>query len=292
MLVCHIILTMGALVWADTETMKTSIKIPVETKNISTGLIVTGPPVQGIEIQVTGPVEAIQSLPGTKLNFDLDLSGKGIGIHIIAVSADLIKLPKGITIVKLNTPSITIRIDREIKKEVAVAVVIDGKPAPGYQTAGVQIEPGKVVLRGPQMVLKGIEKISTNPIDCTDASESFKKKIALNLPENVSKLLPTDPILAHVHIEEMLISRTFEKLKVTGHNSKHSFSITPPVIRIEVKGPYSIVNDLENCPEFEIYIDLKNLDPGVYVRRATIALPVTTVLLGVSPEIFTVKIGG
>jgi hypothetical protein len=41
-----------------------------------------------------------------------------------------------------------------------------------------------------------------------------------------------------------------------------------------------------------VLVELKNLSPGVYVRRATITLPVKTTLVKVEPELFTVKIIG
>ena len=173
-----------------------------------------------------------------------------------------------------------------------MAVVIVGAPAPGYLVAEATVKPGWVVLRGPQAVLVGIEKIATNPIDCSALSESFRKEITLDLAEYVAIVFPPDPIIAQVNIQEMVIVKAFQDLAVIGRNTQYSFNITPPVIEIEVKGPYTVINDLENNLEFEIYVDLKNLQPGVYVRRATIALPVTTALVGVSPEIFTVTIGG
>jgi len=39
-----------------------------------------------------------------------------------------------------------------------------------------------------------------------------------------------------------------------------------------------------------VYVDLKGLPPGTYVKRATITLPVKTALIGVTPEMFTIKI--
>ena len=47
---------------------------------------------------------------------------------------------------------------------------------------------------------------------------------------------------------------------------------------------------LDNEKGIHVYVDLKSLKPGVYIRRATITLPVKTTLIGVKPEIFTVKI--
>jgi hypothetical protein len=39
-----------------------------------------------------------------------------------------------------------------------------------------------------------------------------------------------------------------------------------------------------------VFIDLKGLKPGMYIRHATILLPGNVTLLSVSPTIFTVKV--
>ena len=91
-------------------------------------------------------------------------------------------------------------------------------------------------------------------------------------------------------IEEQIVEREFKSITVEGKDSTYTFSITPPAIDIRVKGPVNILEKLYQEKELEVYIDLKGLKPGVYVRRASIILPVKTILVGVKPEIFTVKI--
>ena len=295
--VCALILVFGFVLvgvllqtTAAQDTIEASIQIPVLGVNIAPGLIVTGPSVRGIEIQVGGSEEHMHALQETRMKYELDLTGLGNGIHTIPIKPESIILPEGVSIIKLNTPTITIRIDREIKKELPIVVSVEGETAPGFQITRVSISPHKAVLRGPQYILDDIEHITTNPIDITGASETFKKEITLDLVESVTVVFPEDPILAHIDIAEKTITRTFKDLPLAGRNIKRTYSITPPAISLEVKGPVNIVNTLETDETFVVYLDLTGLKPGVYVRRATIVLPVTTLLVGVSPEIFTVTI--
>ncbi|MBW2175404.1 MAG: hypothetical protein JRH03_00345 [Deltaproteobacteria bacterium] len=278
--------------WAAQESVDASIKIPVVSANVAPGLIMTGPSAQGIEIHVAGSAQRIQALQESRLEYVLDLSGLNDGVHTIPIIPEQIQLPDGISILKLNTPSITIRIDKEIRKEVSVTVYMEGEAAPGFHVTGATASPGKAVLGGPLYILKNIEHIATNPIDIAGASESFKREITLDLVENVTVLFPSNPIIAQIDIMEKMITRTFENVAVLGRDTGFSFSISPPVISIDVKGPANVVNTLETSEEFIVYLDLNGLKPGVYVRRATIVLPVTTALVGVNPEIFTVTIKG
>ena len=272
------------------ESVEASIKIPIRWVNLAPGLIVTGPSVQGIEIQVAGSADRMQGLQKALLKYDLDLSGLGNGIHTIPIKPEASKLPDGIAIAKLTPPTITIHIDREIKKELPIVVSVEGEAALGFHVAGISTTPRKAVLSGPQFILDDIEHISTNPIDVSGASETFKKEITLNLAEGVTVVFPEGPILAQVDIAEKTITRTFQNLPLAGRNTELPYSITPPDITLDVKGPANVVNTLETGEAFVVYVDLNGLKPGVYVRRATIILPVTTMLVGVSPEIFTVTI--
>ena len=181
-------------------------------------------------------------------------------------------------------------IEASIKKEVPIVVSMEGEAAPGFHVTRASASPEKAVLRGPQYILDTIEHIATNPIDIAGAAESFKKEITLNLVESVTVLFPADPILAHIDIAEKLITRSFKDLPLKGRNTSLSYSISPPVISLDVKGPANIVNVLETSEIFVVYLNLEGLKPGVFVRRATIVLPVTTALVGISPEIFTVTL--
>lgn len=272
------------------HSVEAAIKIPLYGVRITPGLIMTGPSVQGIEIKVAGSTEHMQALQEAPLKFELDLSGLNNGIHTIPITPEQITLPEGISILKLNTPTITIRIDREVKKELPIVVFVEGETAPGFHVTGTSASPRKAVLRGPKYILDDIEHINTNPIDIGGASESFRKEITLDLAESVSVLFPADPIRAQIDIAEKTITRSFKNLSLTGRHTHLPHSITPPAISLDVKGPANIVNALETNEEFVVYLDLTGLEPGVYVRRATIVLPVTTALVGVGPEIFTVTL--
>lgn len=267
-----------------------SIKIPLSGVNISRGLILTAPLDQGIEIQVTGPADRLQALKRTRLKYELDLTGLGSGIHTIPVSPDRIALPVGISITKLKTPAVTLWIDREIKKELPIVISLEGETGPDFHLTGVSAYPGKALVKGPQNILDDIEHIATKPIELDGASESFKKEITLDIAKSVTVVFPEYPILARIDIAEKTITRTFEDLPLTGRNINLPYHISPPAISLDVKGPANIVNTLKTSQEFAVYMDLKELKPGIYVRRATIVLPVTTLLVGVNPEIFSVTI--
>jgi YbbR domain-containing protein len=145
-------------------------------------------------------------------------------------------------------------------------------------------------LKGPKQLIDEIQYISTAAIDVTGVSESFKKEVPLVLIENVQIAPASSPIVAQIVVEELIITKTLKDIAVQGKDTSLAFQISPPLITLQVKGPANALSTLASKNDFNVYIKLADLQPGVFVRRATIELPVEITLIDVEPKIFTVTI--
>ncbi|MCD4804219.1 MAG: hypothetical protein K8R07_00915 [Desulfobacterales bacterium] len=288
-ILCFFLVSCFFLLWHDSPFQETDIFIPIDLGKIPDGLSITDPPLKGIEVRIRCPESLVKTLSEIKSRYLLDLSDINEGVNNIPIRKDGIKLPSGISIINITPSFLTLKVEKELKKELPVIVSFSGKPATGFFTYAVT-RPSSVMLKGPVNILGPIEKIFTKPIDVNGLSESFKKEIALDLPECLDIISFSGIILAEVFIEEQIVAREFKNIPVKGKDSTYTFSITPPAIDIEIKGPVNLLEKLYQENELEVCIDLKGLKPGSYVRHASIILPVKTILVKVKPEIFTVKI--
>ncbi|MBN1931174.1 MAG: hypothetical protein JW786_06145 [Desulfobacterales bacterium] len=269
---------------------ETDLFIPVDIGEVPEGLTIIGPQVNGIELRVSGSKKLIETLPDLNLRYLLDVSKVNIGANPISIDLSRIPLPKGISPISLHPSFLTVRVENEIKKELPVAISFSGNPVEGFFVASAVSQPSSVILRGPKPMLDSIEKIFTKPINLRGLSESFKIEIPLDLAENLYIISSSTIILAEISIEEEIIKKKFENIPVVCEDTSYNCLITPPTINIEVKGPTNILKKLQIKNDIKVYLDLKNLKPGVYARRAAIMLPLKMVLVSVKPEIFTVKI--
>lgn len=282
---------MGAYFFRPAASLEeTNILIPVGFDKIPSGLTITSFSPKTIEVQVRGPKSAIKNICSLKLLYLVDLSDVAAGFNSIPVNIEHVGFPKKFSILKINPAFLDVVVDIEIYKKVSVEVFYTGKPASNSFVSGALVKPSSLILRGPEKFLHPIEKVLTKSIDINGASESFKKEITLDLPENIDIVFPAGVIYAEFFLKEKFAIKKFSNIPVKGKNTKYSYSITPPAINIEIKGPVNILEKLKAKEEINIYVDLKKLKPGIYVRRAAITLPVKTTLAGVDPEIFTVKI--
>jgi len=266
------------------------IFIPVNSKKIPEGLIITNSPFTGIEVHVRGPKSIMRTLSDLKIQYAIDLSGVNIGVNIIPIHQAQIPLPNGISILKINPDSITVKVENEIKKKLPVNIFLTGKPAKGFMVVSAKAEPMSVILRGSEDTLGQMDKVSTKPINIKGLSGSFKKEVALDLVENLKLVDSSKIILANVIIKERLTTKTFDNIPVQGDGGLYVYRITPPAITIKVKGPVNMIEKFYGGDGVQVYVDLKGLKPGVYHKRATITLPVKTTLIDAKPEIFKVKI--
>jgi len=257
---CILLGALAVIVWPGAAVHESDIFVPVKFRKIPAGLIITGPHVKGIEVRAQGPKSAMKALAQLKLQYFLDLSNINAGVKTIPIDQDRITLPRGISIIKVNPAFLTVRVAKEIKKELPVSLSFSGKPASGFTVTGAVAKPLSFHLRGPENILGPMVKIMTKPIDIKGLSESFKKEIALDLAEDLVNISASKVVLVEIFIEEKIVTRSYQDIPVIGKDTPYTYTVT------------------------------KGLKPGVYVRRAAINLPVKSTLIGAEPEVFTVKL--
>ena len=276
--------------WPTASLDETDILVPVGFEKIPSGLTITTFSSKNIEVRVRGPKSAIKGISNKKLRYSADLSNVSAGLNSIPVNIEHVSFPETLSILKFNPTSLDIVADIEIYKKVPVKVFYTGEPASNLFVADALAKPSSLILRGPKKLLHPIEKILTKSVDINGALKSFKKEITLDLPEDIDIVFPTGVIHAEILLKEKFAIKKFSNIPVKGKNTKYLYSISPLAIDIEIKGPVNILDKLKVNDNINVYVDLKGLKPGIYVRRAAITLPVKTTLAGVEPEIFTVKI--
>ena len=269
---------------------ETDILIPVGFDKIPSGLTITSFSPKNIEVRVRGPKSAIKDIGNLKLLYSANLSDVSAGLNSIPINLEQVGFPKKFSILNVNPAFLDVVADIEIYKKVPVEVFYTGEPASNFFVADALAKPSSLILRGPKKLLHPLVKVLTKSVDINGASDSFKKEITLDLPEDIDIVFPSGVIHAEIFLKEKFAVKKFSNIPVKGKNTKYSYSITPLVINIQIKGPVNILDKIKAKEEINVYVDLKDLKPGIYVRRAAITLPVKTTLAGVEPEIFTVKI--
>lgn len=284
------------------DVVETDLLLPVDFANIPDNMILAGFHTDKIEIKIQAPQQLIEEIQAKSPRYPVDLytdlafdpAGDSVSIepgeYLLPVEQARISLQPGIKILSFNPSYLSVTLEKKIRKSFKIIVPYTGQPAQGHRVLDAATEPSSIELIGSFSVIQAINELKTKPIDLTDARESFKKNIPLDL-ENTSVFSESGLIVTvSVPIQEVLAIKTIEDLSIQIRNTNLKGSIEPPQITIRVKGPFETLNNREIMDQIQAFIDLKDLQPGVYARHIYIDVPVGLLMAEAIPQVFTVKI--
>lgn len=281
---------LGVFLWQYEASVELEVNVPVTFANLPSDLIIAGQPLKEVEVRMKGAKAILKAFSEKELSCAFDLARVSTGLITLTVDESNLQLPAGISAVHIEPTSITLRVEPKQIKTVPVAATLVDNPAPGYRVALTLSTPSTLQIIGAEKSVAGIDQLATHPISIKDVADSFKKEITVDLPSGVSiGNGGTTLVTVQVNIEENVVVRRFENIPVEGRNTAFPVKISPPNISIDVRGPE---NDLSSLSvENMVYVDLKDLPPGVYVRRPQFSLPPGSSFVQVNPAVVTITIG-
>ena len=254
------------------------------------GLTTAAPLVKFVSARVKGPTHLLNSLTDNPLKYSLNLAASGPGLKSITLSSKHFGLPQVLHITDIKPETITLRIKTSDRKTLPVYLAIAGKPATGFAVIDSFTIPCDVTVSGPKNLLTGMDRVMTRPITIEGIAESIKKETALDLPDDVKAIGLTKAIVADIRIEEKINRRILTGVPVVARGTGYSAVFSPPEIVLEIEGPANTLAKLDRTGDILAFMDLTGLKRGVYVRRASISLPLSITLVKAEPELFTVSV--
>ena len=158
-----------------TSTGKTemTLTVPLELRNIPSGMTVVGDVTSTVEVRVQGQERVLRDASfGKRVSGMLDLSQTKEGENIVRISPDDITRPAGVTVTHLSQHEVRVQLEPITRKSFRLRPVLRGAPAPGYRLSGVFVTPPRISVEGPASVMKTLDRIETMPIDVQGLKES------------------------------------------------------------------------------------------------------------------------
>jgi YbbR domain-containing protein len=185
---------------AGQEKSEISLKVPVEITNIPADLLVVDDVVGDVDVRLYGPRTLIRRAAEERLVKPVNLAGLGPGEHVVQVLPEDLKLPPGVTVLRLSPGRFTITLAKRVTREVQVRPVLTGQPAEGLQVAEVSFKPDKVIVSGRQEDLGDLDWIWTTPISLDQRRDSFQQTVRLRLPPGRTVRVNLTEVEAHVRL--------------------------------------------------------------------------------------------
>lgn len=166
--------------------MEISLGVPVELHNLPPEMEVVRGPVERVDVRMSGPRRVVSRISQLGIYIPLDLMGAAEGETTFELFTSDIKVPERITVTRVSPSSVTIFLERTVKKKVGIVVPVEGTPAKGFTALEPVITPDVMEIKGPRSRLAIIKTLKTAPVIIEGAIEDVEGETSVIFPEEGS----------------------------------------------------------------------------------------------------------
>lgn len=217
------------------------------------------------------------------------------GTFAVALGPANVNAPGNARIDFIRPAVLTLRLDREITKQVPVKVETQNLLPDGYEIDKMVVTPATVELSGPALVINEVESISTVPVDLDGRIRSInKRRLALVAGDNLAGAALDPPaVTLDLAIVERSISSLFPDMPVLPMlppGRAVRVDLDPDVATLTVKGRPELMKTLvaEDIRLFVDVTDVPSSDSAKLPIRAV--LPNGIVLVRTEPATVAVHL--
>ena len=261
-------LVLAILLWmavaAQQSPVDRGMRIPLEVQNLPPNLEMVDAPQETVDVRVRGAGDTLARLAPGDLVASIDLSAAQPGRRLFHVSPDRVRVPFGVQVTQVTPSSVAFRFEPSASRTVPVHPTLEGEPAPGYIVDEMQVQPKSVEVVGPESALRRVTEALTEPVWVGDASAAVKATVAVAVAESGVRLKSPRAAQVQVQIVPAPAERQLNvPVRMRGLMSGLNAVITPPLVRVRVRGTTTALNRLKDSAVLA-FVDLDGIAEGDY----------------------------
>ncbi len=273
-----------------------NVTLPVEIVNLPRDLIISNQFKKQIEVTISGQRSLIRGMTEQHISRSIDLSKATPGTIVIQNDPDSISLPRGLSILRVQPPTLTLLLDRLIQKELPIKPILVGKVHKDFRLDSVTVDPLTLKISGPQAILDPEENLRTLPIVINGLSESTVKQVSLALKHEISDLIGEPVVAVRLNLSALKKEMKFTDIPIDfehdkGKQTEMIYRLSPPTVSIKAEIPQGMIrkpNGLKSL--FQAKIRPETLQPGSLKLKVLVEAPSQIKIISVSPDTVTLKI--
>jgi YbbR domain-containing protein len=238
-------------------------------------LEISNDPPKFVDVTLTGSRTKLDNLSPLDLVATIDLTDQREGERVVRLAEKVqLTLPQGLRIVRFLPPTIPIRLEPIIDREIRLEPKISGEPADGYEIYSITPSQNTVVIRGPVTRVSQLDKAPTETVWLAGQKETFTaSNVAIDIPDpKIDLLSPTVNI--RIEIGEQRIEKTFTDVPVSAAGGAN---VEPAKATVTVLGPRGFLENLKPeeikivlNAESEPVLELPSALAGKLILRSTV----------------------
>lgn len=273
-----------------------NVTIPVEIVNLPRDLVISNQFKKQLEVTISGQRSLIRALTEQHISRSIDLSDATPGTVVKQNQPDSIKLPRGLSILRIQPPTLTLLLDQLIQKKLSIKPILVGKVHKDYMLSSAVSDPPTLEISGPQAILGKEELLNTSPIDINGLSQSIVKQVPLDLQPEIADLIGEPIVAVRINILELKNEVTLSDIQVEfdlagGKETETIYLIKPATITITAEIPQRMIktpNDVKQL--FHAKIKPETLKASSLQLKVLVEAPSEVKIFSVSPDTVTLKI--
>lgn len=176
------------------------LKVPVELVNIPPHLIVVNDIPLALQVRVRGEKKQLELYKKQGNVFMVDLSQAKPRAMTIPIFPQDLGIPDNLEVISIVPFQLEVVMESRLTKLIPVSPQIENSPPKGY-TWDIKVTPDRVMVQGPESVIKEINTISTIPFSALEPFP-FETTVLLNPPHALARIVRPREVTVSVHIEK------------------------------------------------------------------------------------------
>jgi len=222
--------------------------------------IITGTDPDKVNLVVSGDARRLKSL--SVLSALLDLSSVQAGERTVALSPSdvFVNLPTGVKLEDVTPNRLKIKIERIVEKEVPVKVETDGDLPANLEIYSKTPSLPRVIVRGSESLLKGLDSLSTEKIAVTGRSGDFTQRSVSLVPPASNASIQNGSVDVTIRIGEKRLEHSYSVAVGSGRTVK--FTIYGPASLVQKRKPdeFKVTIDPDGTPQVTLPADMQNVE--------------------------------
>ncbi len=261
---------LASVLWltvAGEHVVERSLRVPLAVRNLDTTLEIVGELPAAVDVRVRGSAAQLSRLDSGDVVAMLDLSTARTGpSRLFHLRTDEVIVPYGIDVAQVLPPTISLSIEKSVRRLVPIMPVTEGDPAPGFVVGRISAEPATVQVVGPESHVREVASATTEPVEIGGRNERVRDVVTVGVLDS-SVRLAEQPLSATVVIEILPapIERDVPGVPVRWRNIAQGLvpRVVPVVVRVNIRGRREALGRIR--PDaIDAFVDLSGLGPGSY----------------------------
>jgi len=286
---------LASVLWftvAGEHVVERSLRVPLAVRNLPTHLEIVGDLPDSVDVRVRGSSAQLSRLDAGDVVAMLDLSSDRTGQRLFHLRADEVRVPYGIEVAQVIPPTISLSLEKSVKRSVPIVPATDGDPAAGFVVGRIVAEPSTAMVVGPESHVRDVASATTEAVDIDGKNQRVREVVNIGVTDSQVRLIDmpqTTTVI--IDIWPAPIERDMAGVPVRSRNLAPGLvpRVVPEVVRVGVRGQREALTRLRP-DNIDAFVDLAGLGPGRYSLRVQVDPSEEVGVGAVTPSVVTVTI--